>query len=227
MFDTIQELQAYSENLSNIISKRNWERDSLNKQLTDAEDDLSKNQANLNILFEIRDVLQDTAAKSRGFARNILQSTVTTALQYIFGADYSCSIFIPQDTLKPEAYIYITKDCNGQLVQTEPIYSKGGGIVDVVSLALRAAMIQLQSNPPTTGPIILDEPGKMVSAQYGVKLAEFIAFLSKELNRQIILTTHNMDIAVSATKVFTVDMINNATVVTDTGEASNGKMPEL
>jgi len=227
MFDTIQELQAYSENLSNIISRRTWERDSLNKQLTDAEDDLSTNQANLNILFEIRDVLQDTATKSRDFARNILQTTITTALQYIFGADYSCNIHIPDDTLKPEAYIYIIKDCNGTQVQTEPIFGRGGGIVDVVSLALRAAMIQLQNNPPSTGPIILDEPGKMVSAQYGVKLAEFIAFLSKELNRQIILTTHNMDIAVSATKVFAVDMINNSTVVTDTGEASNGKMPEL
>ena len=136
-------------------------------------------------------------------------------LSALTGPDYSCNIQIPQETLKPEAYVYIVQNCNGTLVQTEPIYGRGGGIVDVVSLALRAAIVQLQNNPPTTGPIILDEPGKMVSAHHGVKLAEFIEFLSKELNRQVILTTHNMDLAISATKVFTVDMMNNATVVTE------------
>ena len=215
MFKNTRELHDYLAGLVEDNIRRTWERDNLLAQKQVAETKARDNQAQLGRLFETRDILQDTATQSREHARNILQSAVTTALQYIFGSDYSCNIHIPQDTLKPEAYVYIVQNRNGTLVQTEPIYGRGGGIVDVVSLALRAAIVQLSNNPPTTGPIILDEPGKMVSAQHGVKLAEFIDFLSKELNRQVILTTHNMDLAASAVKVFMVDMVNGATVVAE------------
>jgi DNA repair exonuclease SbcCD ATPase subunit len=217
MFATTDALRQYHRTLTEANKKRTWERDDVSSRLTTAESELNLAKQNESQLYEVRDILQDTATQSREHARDILQSTVTTALQYIFGVDYSCNIHIPDDTLKPEAHIYIVQNCNGTLVQTEPVYGRGGGVVDVVSLALRAAMIQLQNNPPTTGPIILDEPGKHVSAQHGVKLAQFIEFLSRELNRQIILTTHNMDIAASASKVFTADITSNATVMTELG----------
>lgn len=73
----------------------------------------------------------------------------------------------------------------------------GGGYVDVIAFALRIALLELLHIP---GPVILDESFKMVSRDHGFaeRAGRFLRQLSEDLGRQIILVTHNDEIASSA-----------------------------
>mgnify|MGYP000968888227 CR=1 FL=1 len=70
----------------------------------------------------------------------------------------------------------------------------GGGLSDVVSLALRLALLEL-STPRPEGPIILDEIGKHVSACYRENLAYFLKTYAQKTGRQVLLITHAEELA--------------------------------
>lgn len=115
------------------------------------------------------------------------------------------------------------------MIRTRPQDSRGGGIVDIVSIALRIAMIQLHNDPPINGPIILDEPGKHVSAAFSIKLAEFLKFISVQFNKQIIFVTHNEDLRAIADKTYTVALKDGKSVVMESVRVpqQNGSFAEL
>lgn len=160
-------------------------------------------------------ILQKTSSKAREYAKTRLETTMTSALQYIFGQNFSAEIELSPPEAKPTAEIYIVTDYgNGRVVRTRPQDSRGGGIVDIISIALRIAMIQLHNDPPINGPIILDEPGKHVSADYSIKLAEFLKFVSVKFNKQIIFVTHNEDLKAIADSTYKVTIVDGTSVVT-------------
>jgi DNA repair exonuclease SbcCD ATPase subunit len=88
--------------------------------------------------------------------------------------------------------------------RTKPIDSNGGGIVDMISIALRVAILEIHSDPRINGPIILDEPGKHVSEDYVEKMALFLKYLSSHFNRQIIMVTHQQSLSELSDKSFQV-----------------------
>ena len=159
-----------------------------------------------------RTLLQKTSDQARETARTVLESTVTTALQHVFGPSFSASIETDIGNGKPIADVYIVTDNgpNAKPTKCKPEEACGGGIVDIVSIALRIAMIQLHQEPHINGPIILDEPGKFVSAEFSVKLAEFLKYISANFNKQIIFVTHNQDLK-SVSDVCYVAAIKNGT----------------
>jgi DNA repair exonuclease SbcCD ATPase subunit len=76
------------------------------------------------------------------------------------------------------------------MVQTEPEDGNGGGVTDVVSLALRAALLEL-SNPKPAGLFAADEPGKMISKEYLPNVAEFLKRYLQKTGRQGLIITHH------------------------------------
>ena len=68
--------------------------------------------------------------------------------------------------------------------------ARGGGVVDIVSLALRISFIMLYENN-LANIIVLDEPCKHVSEDYIHNVANFINEISEEYNKQIIMISHN------------------------------------
>ena len=76
------------------------------------------------------------------------------------------------------------------LIKTKPEQSRGGGVIDIISLALRIAFLQIHK-PKIEGPLILDEPAKHVSEDYIFNVADFLKRASEMFNRQIIIVTHN------------------------------------
>ena len=94
----------------------------------------------------------------------------------------------------------------------------GGGVVDIVSTALR--LIALQTYEPVIdGPIILDEPTKMVSSEYIPTLAEFLKSAGNDFGRQIILITHNEYLASIADEIvsFSKNNLGESEVVSAKG----------
>lgn len=170
-----------------------------------------------------RILLQKTATDARESAKKRLEDTVTDALKYVFGQDFQFIIELKESRGRAEAEFYVESDYNGNRVRTKPEDSRGGGVVDIISIALRVALVQIYNNPTIRGPIILDEPGKHVSADYTMKLANFLKQINNTFDRQIILSTHQPDLAAIADTAHEVTLKGGASHVTSfTGTGTTG-----
>ena len=98
------------------------------------------------------------------------------------------------------------------LIKTKPELSRGGGVVDIVSLALRIAILQTHK-PKIQGPLILDEPAKHVSDEYIFNVADFLKQTSELFNRQIIMVTHNNHLAAIGNNSYRVDIKDSQSTV--------------
>lgn len=208
----------FKNDLENLKAKYNRRKGEYDKVLKDKQANEAKLTAYKSQLIDWeseRIILQKISETARERARTRLESTMTSALQYTFGPEFSAEIEMGASAGKPVADVYIVTDYgNGNIIRTKPQDSRGGGIIDIISIALRIAMIQLHSDPPINGPIILDEPGKHVSADYSIKLAEFLKFISTQFKKQIIFVTHNEDLKAIADLAYDVTLIDGVTVVT-------------
>lgn len=68
-----------------------------------------------------------------------------------------------------------------------PKDSSGGGVVDVITTALRFVILTILNQE---GPCLLDEPGKFVSDSSQINFMLFIKEFSEQTKRQIIMSTH-------------------------------------
>ncbi len=110
------------------------------------------------------------------------------------------------------AEFYVITDWEGTPVKTKPQDARGGGVVDIISLALRVAMVET-FRPRPEGPLILDEPGKHVSAEYVIPMLEFLKSTAEMFGRQVILVSHNSHLTEGADRVFQVQMRGGGTLV--------------
>lgn len=119
-----------------------------------------------------------------------IEETVTAALQAVFTDEsLEFKIDIRELSGKPAAEWQVISHYSDVSVAANPEDARGGGITDVVSLALRLAMMEL-TRPKPQGPVILDEPGKMISREYLPNVAYFLKQYAERSGRQIILITH-------------------------------------
>lgn len=133
-------------------------------------------------------ILQKLSEGQREKAKIRLEELGTQALRYSLGDDYRMVITVEGTKSRPKASVKVLTESTGVL--TDPISENGGGIVDIISIALRLVVLQ-SYDPPIEGPIILDEPFKMVSKEYVPMLSEFLKKISADFGRQIIMVTHN------------------------------------
>lgn len=170
-------------------------------------------QVEIEELEQVRILIQETADHAREQARIQIELVVTNALQSIFGADLEFRVKIEEVRGRPEAEFYVSSTYGGDnIVETKPQDARGGGVVDVISLALRIALMEL-TNPKVEGPIILDEPAKHVSAEFSIHVADFLKSVSETFGRQVIMVTHNHHLSESADRAYDVEIKDGASVV--------------
>lgn len=148
-------------------------------------------QQQLEVFDKVQILLQKTSDYARKQAKNRIEEIVTSALSVVFGKDYVFTVDLQVRSNRPEVDYYLTSE--GVTTQLKPPdYDRGGGVADVVSLALRLAVGELQG---IQGPLLLDEIGKHVSAEYAPNVAYFLREYSQKFSRQIVLITHNEALA--------------------------------
>ena len=114
-----------------------------------------------------------------------IENIVNIALSTVFEDPYEFRIKFSISHNKTEASMVLYKWDK----EFNPMTENGGGVVDIVSLALRVAMYKLYK--PQLSPIfILDEPFKNISEIYKDKAYEMLQNLQKELKLQFIFVTH-------------------------------------
>ncbi len=161
-------------------SKLNADLGLLNAKLDTCKQELTTTS---EALHEIKHMVEAIQHSTYGQ----IERLVTHCLQYVFGGEYSCSIVTDQSAHGVTAEIVVNK---GDLTLS-PMSSCGGGVVDVVSFALRLASVVGDARQNNRKLLILDEPFRFLSAVYKPRVAQLVEDLAEDYDFQIILITHD------------------------------------
>lgn len=156
---------------------------------------------------------QITSEFAREQAKVQIETLVTKCLQFIFESNIEFLIEIEELRNKANAEFYVITESEDTIIKTQPELSRGGGVVDIVSLALRIAFLQIHK-PKIQGPLILDEPAKHVSDEYIFNVADFLKQTSEMFNRQIIMVTHNQHLSAISNYSYRVELDGTTSCVT-------------
>lgn len=226
---TLAELQEKVRVRRDAYNRRVGQRDALLDQLKFTEAELARLDSQMKLNEQVRYLLHKTSEVARETARKTLEDTVTSALQYIFGPKYRFVIEIAQKGGRVEAEFYVESPAPGsdEVMRLQPEEARGGGVVDIVGLALRLAVLCINQDPKVASVMVLDEPAKMVSADYSRLTADFLKWASDYFGVQIIMVTHNTDLAAVADRSFLVDQANGTSFLCNvpTSTAASGFGP--
>lgn len=200
----LNELNSSLNKLNNKILNDEGKIEILNNQLEKIDKSLEEKERYSEILSQVSLLFQKTSEFAREQSKRQIEDTVTKCLQFIFETDIEFLIELSEARSVPIAEFFVQSNYSeGYSIKTKPEIARGGGVVDIISLALRIAFLQ-QNQPSLSGPLILDEPGKHVSNDYIFNLGEFLKQSSNVFNRQIIMVTHNPHLSQISDKSFFV-----------------------
>lgn len=200
----LKELDIKLNKLNNKILSDEGKIEILSDQLEKTEKVLKDKEKYIDVLTKVALLFQKTSEFAREQSKRQIEDTVTKCLQFIFETDIEFIIELSESRSVPIAEFFVQSNYpEGYSVKTKPEIARGGGVVDIISLALRIAFLQ-QNQPKFSGPLILDEPGKHVSNDYIFNLGEFLKKSSNLFDRQIIMVTHNPHLSQICDKAFQV-----------------------
>lgn len=188
-------LSEIKDKYNQLLGKKENIEHSLEKEKKELEELQNRGQN----LDSVAVLLQETATEMQESLRFHVSDIVQTAIDAVFPNMYTFHIDFIIKNNRTNADIYLTRD--GKRI--DPMDGSGGGLVDIVSLALRLSSWGLSK---TDNVILMDEPLKFLSQNLKPLAGEIIKTLSDKLNLQLIIVTHDQFIVDIADKVFTVKL---------------------
>lgn len=209
----INQIKDFIDNKNKIIIEKEVRRDALIDRKNFLINKVEESKNYIELYEKTVLLLQHAISYARQQSKVLIEKIVTECLRYVFKTNIR---FIIKDeiTKKTAGMEFYVTDENGNVDNlTKPEDSRGGGIVDVVSLGLRLSISQILTSNDIYGPIILDEPAKYVSNDYisnvGLYLKDFASFY----DRQIIMVTHDNYLSEIGNAVFSVEQSNGLSSV--------------
>ena len=210
---TLPMLEQQVRILSDRYQKESGQLELLNQQLQAKETELQQAKEDVEVWRQVQALLGKVSEFAREQLKKQIEATVTAGLQAILqDDDIQFTIEMATVAGRPSADWKIVTTRGEQPITADPENSHGGGIVDIVSLCLRAALLEL-SRPKPGGPFLLDEPGKMISAEYLPNVAEFLRQYLKKTGRQGIMITHHEPLAEVADVSYRVQQVDGISEV--------------
>lgn len=198
-------------------------KEKLENDLSAKENELEEIRELMDVLEQVKFLLQRASEYAREQIKQQIEMLVTHCLQFVFGPNIEFQIELSEAANKTNAEFYVISDYDNFKVKTKPQDARGGGVVDVISLALRIAVIQ-STNAYKNGPLILDEPAKHVSSEYIANVAQFLKQISDIFHRQIIMVTHNNYLSEIADAAYKVELKNGISDVALVDEKEQNKL---
>ncbi|MEJ8785625.1 ATPase [Peptoniphilus sp. HCN-40583] len=211
---TYEEACQRFERFSKEVSRREGIRDSILEQVEKKRLAIKEVEAEEKKLNGVVFLLQKAADFSRNQATHQIEDIVTQSIAYIMQNSSRFIVDLSEKRGLPIAEFFVESDYGDYKVKTKPEMSRGGGVVDIVSLALRIAFLE-NHRPKMDGPLFLDEPGKHISDDYIFNMGEFVKECSRLFSRQIIMVTHNDYLTNICDKAFRVDIRNGISDVVE------------
>jgi DNA repair exonuclease SbcCD ATPase subunit len=185
------------QDLKNKVERAKGARDQIQKSLKVIEFSIKGNENRQKAIEEVQALIQITAKETQEKLRYHIQDIVNTALDTCFPGEYDFVVDFQIKRGRTEAELYLLKEGD----RVNPMDSTGGGVVDIVSFALRLSAWTLSKTDNTIG---LDEPFKWLSADLRPLAGEILKALSERLGIQILMITHDEVMIDVADRVFEV-----------------------
>jgi DNA repair exonuclease SbcCD ATPase subunit len=186
----LTDLETKAGLLRSNLEQAKGKRDLLVQQMSQKDADLQEVVRNISTWEQVQILLSKSSEFAREQLKQKIEETVTAALRSVF-EDSGISFHIELSTgANPAASWQVISTYKDFEVAANPEDARGGGVTDVVSLALRLSLLEL-ARPKHEGPVILDEPGKMISREYLPNVAAFLSKYGEKTGRQIIMVTHH------------------------------------
>lgn len=205
MIENIDQLNEYIDKADKFIAKEMGKKEIIEEQIKHKTSRLEEIASEVDLLSKVSALLHKTSEYAREQAKVQIETLVTKCLQYVFETDIEFIVEIDEQRGKSAAEFYVVNTMDDIILKTKPELSRGGGVVDIVSLALRIAFLQTHK-PKIQGPLILDEPAKHVSDEYIYNVSEFLKQTSELFDRQMIMVTHNNHLASISTSAYKVEL---------------------
>lgn len=162
------------------------------RKLADLESDLGLAQHHsdqLELSEQVHQTIKEVGEQLQTTTYSSIQKLATFCLQEVFGTSYACSVEAVQRRGKVEVDISVIKDG----IKLDPLTACGGGIADVLGLALRVGVILSDNVNKPRRIIIADEPCRFVSEEYRSRVSELLVKLSTTYGFQLIMVTHDSE----------------------------------
>ena len=213
MINNMDDLNSKLEKLKTFVLREQGKRDKLLEQLHENKKEIEEIILEQELLDKVVILFQKTSEFARLQAKKQIETLVTKCLQYVFETDIEFLIELDELRGKANAEFYVINSTEDMIIKTKPELSRGGGVVDIISLALRIAFLQIHK-PRIEGPLILDEPAKHLSEEYVYNVGDFLKQTSEMFNRQIIMVTHNQHLSAISNKAYRVDLLGTTSTIT-------------
>lgn len=186
-------------------------------QYEENQQKLTRLQEELLLFTDVKNLLMDFSEHTRDIIKYKLESLVNSALKCIFKDKEIKFKIIVNKTKKIIFYdLYVETDGTITLLYD----AKGGGVLDVVTTALRISFVRMFSgNLRQT--IIFDEPFKNLDSERLTDAMEWLAEISKDFDMQFLIVTHEESIIDKSEKVFVFKLNNGVTQVEE--QTTNSK----
>lgn len=201
----VQQMQSQYDRESGALASLKERQEAVVEQILQTDVQLDTYEK-VQLLFSKTSELARTQIKVH------VERTVTAALQAVFGRELRFEVALREVGGQTAADWRVVDSMEDEEVRGDPEDARGGGVSDVVALALRLALLELV-RPKLGGPILLDEVGKHVSAEHRTALAEFLKAYAQRTGRQILLVTHAEELAGAADVAYRVERRNGVSEV--------------
>ena len=144
-------------------------------------------------------IIQGVAAATQDQLRVRLEGITQTALDVVFPGSYIFKVEFTPRRGRTEVDMWLDKDGT----RMDPLDSNGGGVVDVISLALRICCLTLSTNSRV---LLLDEPFKFIRGKARQRLGDMLKAISRRLGIQVIMVADVSDTGIIPDREFRVGM---------------------
>jgi len=206
---TLALLESRSQDILSDVNARLAVRDVLLTQLKQLNETTTILQQALADTEEASIVIAAVEKAQQDQLKTKLEKLVSYALTVIFERPYKFLVEFTTRGQQSDATFKIQDELgNAQIVKD----AHGGGLLVVVAYILRA--IVMMSAQPRLLPIMVDdEPFAQVAAEHRDRLIEFLQKFAESSGVQIVIVTHNQDLANIGDKKYRFKLVNGSTKV--------------
>jgi DNA repair exonuclease SbcCD ATPase subunit len=179
-------VQALVDSYKKLANRVEFLQDDLGKK----EDEIDEKATLIGNLEKARYVLSEVQKGTQERFKGQVESLVTMAIKSVFDRPFGFELIFERKRDKMECRPVVYEMVEGDRVEYDDTeYDIGGGLVDVMSIALRVVLWSMEK-PRTRNVMILDEPGKNLGDLISL-FGDIIRKISHELKIQFIVVTHD------------------------------------
>jgi len=186
--------------IHNTLQRMQGVRANIKKSITSTRRALKEEKLHLKYLEEAKEVIRGIGLHTQQQLQFHISDITSIALESVFDDAYRLEIEFIQRRNKTECDVYFVRGEH----RINPLLASGGGAVDIAAFALRIALWSLSSR--LSNVIILDEPMRFVSEDLREKASSMIKEVSKKLDIQFIIVTHDPALTAYADEVHKVTL---------------------